>query len=412
MNNNNCNSEFRQRITLNIRGCKFETYEETLHNYPETLLGCPEKRRKFYNPKTKEYYLDTDKYAFDAILFYYQSQGILSRPETVPTKTFDEELSFYQLKAEKDSKNLSDDITPNQPWRRNTWQFIELPESSQAAVFFAGFSFAIVVISIVTFCIETMYISINSTGITSWNHGKNFRNLTSRGNSNEELGKVYKGAEFWFVVDTCLVTWFTGEYLFRMLISPEKCKFVTSALGIIDLMAIIPYFITVFIRFSFYNQETSFTFLRLFRLLRVLRLLKLTRYVPAMRILGLTLRSCKNQLTSFLFMILTTALAFSGAMYYAEHVHNREDFDSITAALWYTVVTMTTVGYGDITPVTPLGKFVGSFCAVFGVAVVLCLPTPVFILHFNDLYCRYRGKPHAGKSAKNSFSVLKTTRKH
>lgn len=408
--NNNRRTEFRQRITLNIRGCKFETFEETLHKYPETLLGSPEKRKKFYNPKTKEYCLDTDKYAFDAILFYYQSQGILSRPETVPEETFDKELTFYQLK-EKESKNVSEEVTPNKPWRRKVWDLLENPESSRATALYARFSLAIVVISIITLCTETMYTSMNSINISSGNLAKFSTNSTSTAGSNEDIGKL-KRAELWFVVDTCIVVWFTGEYLCRVFISPQMYKFITSALGVIDLFTIIPYFIILAVRFSCYNQAVSFTVLRVFRALRVLRLLKLTRYVSAMRILGLTVKSCKDQLKSLIILIFISVVAFSSAMYYAEHVENDEEFGSILAAGWYTVITMTTVGYGDVTPVTPLGKLVGSCCAVFGVLVMVSLPTPVFVLRFNEMYCKYNGMPRAGQSARKSFSALKRTAKH
>ena len=101
--------------------------------------------------------------------------------------------------------------------------------------------------------------------------------------------------------------------------------------------------------------------MRIFRLLRVVRLLKLTRYVAALRILGNTVISCQEQLIALIFLILISVILFSSSIYYIEKEANPEQFSSIPASFWWTIITMTTVGYGDMAPVTPLGRLVGQF---------------------------------------------------
>lgn len=378
-----------RRITLNVQGCRYETFQETLEKFPETLLGSEEKRKRFYDPLRDEYYFERDKCAFDAILFYYQSRGILARPATIPANAFDEELKFYEIKSkEPDKQEGKVDIMPEQEWQRKLWELLEYPESSRQAAFFARLSMAVIVFSIVVFCVETLDIASTMA----------FNSLSSHnGTDNEtrvdrEVDKVQKRRRVWFVIDTCIIVWFSMEYVARLVSSPEKIKFILSTLALIDLAAIIPYFLSLSVGED-YAPAFSFTIMRIFRLLRVIRLLKLTRYVAALKILGYTVRSCQEQLTALAFLILISVVLFSSTIYYIE---NREtdskQFCSIPASFWWTIITMTTVGYGDMAPVTPLGRLVGACCAIFGVVVMVCLPSPVFISSFNEIYMRHIGE--------------------
>lgn len=380
--------ESGRRITLNVRGCRYETFQETLEEFPETLLGSEEKRRRFYDPLQDEYYLERDKCAFDAILFYYQSRGILSRPATVPANAFDEELKFYEIRKEKPAEQEGKmNVMPDREWQRKVWQLLEYPESSRQAALFAKLSMAVIVLSIVVFCVETLDMA-STIAVKSLSSHNNTNNKTLM---ERERDKHQKRPRVWFVIDTCIIVWFTFEYAARLVSAPEKIKFVMSTLALIDLTAIIPYFLTLFLG-NDYAPAFSFTIMRIFRLLRVIRLLKLTRYVAALKILGYTVRSCQEQLTALIFLILISVVLFSSTIYYLENKENSEQFDSIPASLWWAIVTMTTVGYGDMAPVTPFGRIVGALCAIFGVVVMVCLPSPVFISSFNDIYMRHIGQ--------------------
>ncbi|XP_068736744.1 shaker-related potassium channel tsha2-like [Montipora capricornis] len=375
-------TENKKRIRLNIRGCRYETFQATLDEFPDTLLGSEEKRRRFYDPFKDEYYIERDKCAFDAILFYYQSRGILSRPSTISANVFDEELKFYEIPthqtAEQEMK--AEERMPVKAWQRKLWGILEYPESSKQAALFSKLSMVVIVFSIVVFCAETMDVA----------RSLSLPNATNNASVLELVGDkaVSKRPRLWFIIDTCIIFWFCAEYISRLVSAPDKIGFIFSSLALIDLAAIIPYFLSLILGEG-YAPTFSFTILRIFRLLRVVRLLKLTRYVAALRILGNTLHTCQEQLLALLFLIIISVILFSSSIYYIENEANSEQFCSIPASFWWTIITMTTVGYGDMAPITPLGRIVGTFCAVFGVVVMVCLPSPVFISSFNEIYLQY-----------------------
>lgn len=374
-----------RRIILNVQGCRFETFQATLDEFPDTLLGSEEKRSRFYDPLRDEYFFERDKYAFDSILFYYQSRGILSCPPTISQNTFDEELKFYEIRPkEPEQQETRVSVMPLKKWQRKMWKLLEYPESSKQAAFFSKLSMLVIVLSVIAFCAETLDKASTRSSISS----------SLLNNTNNETAKIdqsqmnMKRSRVWFIIDTCIIIWFSMEYLSRLASSPDKVKFIRSMLAIIDLLAIIPYFLSLILGDSF-APAFSFTIMRVFRLLRVVRLLKLTRYVAALRILGQTVQSCQEQLTALMFLILISVILFSSAIFYIEKEANPENFSSIPASFWWTIITMTTVGYGDMTPQTPQGRVVGAVCAVFGVVVMVCLPSPVFISSFNEIYVRY-----------------------
>ena len=371
-----------QRITLNVKGCRYQTFKETLDTFPDTLLGSEEKRSRFYDPQHDEYCFERDRSAFDAILFYYQSKGILSRPATITAHEFDEELRFYEIRTLRDDRlePVKEEILPRREWQRKMWQLLERPQSSRRAAMFAKLSVLVITFSIFAFCVETLEMA--SARPAKFSSSSNKSN-NATGETHQRMPRV------WFAIDTCVIIWFSLEYLARVLSAPEKIKFILSTLALIDLVAITPYFLSLGL--SHHCAAISFTSMRIFRLLRVVRLLKLTRYVAALRILGHTLRYCQEQLIALMFLLVISVVLFSSCIYFIESKDNPEQFHSIPASIWWTIVTMTTVGYGDMAPVTPLGRLMGALCAIFGVVVLVCLPSPVFISSFNDIYLRYIG---------------------
>lgn len=194
-----------------------------------------------------------------------------------------------------------------------------------------------------------------------------------------------------FVVETICICWFSLELLVRLLASPSKTAFFRNAMNLIDLVAIAPYFValgTELARQGGVGQPAmSLAILRVIRLVRVFRVFKLSRHSTGLQILGQTLRASMRELGLLIFFLLIGVVLFSSAVYFAEAEDAATSFTSIPQAFWWAVVTMTTVGYGDMAPVTVGGKLVGSLCAIAGV-LTISLPVPVIVSNFSYFYRR------------------------
>jgi voltage-gated potassium channel len=158
---------------------------------------------------------------------------------------------------------------------------------------------------------------------------------------------------------------FTVEYLLRILVADRKLKFIFSFFGLIDLFAILPFYIT---------SGIDLRSIRVFRLFRLFRAFKLFRYSNALRRLKDAFIEVKEEL--ILFFIATGFLLYiaSVGIYYCENSAQPEQFNSIFHCLWWAVVTLTTVGYGDVYPITVGGKIFTSIIAILGIGVV-AVPT-------------------------------------
>jgi len=162
-----------------------------------------------------------------------------------------------------------------------------------------------------------------------------------------------------------------------------------------DLVAIIPYYVTLGAVLVDAEQSASgsshamsLAILRVVRLVRVFRIFKLSRHSKGLQILGQTIRASMRELGLLIFFLMICVVLFSSAVYFAEaDLDNQSDFRSIPDAFWWAVVTMTTVGYGDMRPVSAWGKLVGSMCAIAGV-LTIALPVPVIVSNFNYFYHR------------------------
>lgn len=162
---------------------------------------------------------------------------------------------------------------------------------------------------------------------------------------------------------------FTIEYIARLLVVKKPWKYATSFFGVIDLLSLIPKYISFF-----FVASSSLVALRALRLLRVFRILKLSRYIGESNFLIASLWASRVKIGVFLFAVVILCIIFGTIMYLIEGESN--GFTSIPKGIYWSVVTLTTVGYGDIAPVTPLGRFIAAIIMIMGYGII-AVPTGI-----------------------------------
>lgn len=169
------------------------------------------------------------------------------------------------------------------------------------------------------------------------------------------------------VIEWFSVIVFTIEYVLRIYVADSKPKFIFSFFGIIDLLAILPFYL------SFGLDLRS---LRALRFLRLFRILKLVRYNNAMGHFTRAIKSAKEEILLFIFITLILIYFSAVGIYYFENEAQPEHFSSIFDSLWWAVITLTTVGYGDVYPITVGGKVFTFFILMIGLGIV-AIPTGI-----------------------------------
>ena len=187
-----------------------------------------------------------------------------------------------------------------------------------------------------------------------------------------------------FRIEFVSIIIFTCEYILRIwtanLLYPElgpiraRVRYVTSPMAIIDLISILPIFLPFL---HLYNLVG----IRALRLVRLLRVFKLNRYSAALASIGAVFRKKAQQIIASLFFVFIILILSSLFIYYAEHDAQPDQFENAFSGLWWAVATLTTVGYGDIYPITPLGRFLGAVIAILGIGMV-AVPTSILSAGF------------------------------
>jgi voltage-gated potassium channel len=172
-----------------------------------------------------------------------------------------------------------------------------------------------------------------------------------------------------YILELAFTFLFTVEYILRVWLTSKTLKYVTSFYGIVDLLAILPVYLSFFIL-----NTQLLSVIRALRLLRVIRILKLGRYLSEADFLREALKASATKIQIFLFSVLTIVLIMGTLMFVVEGPEN--GFTSIPVSMYWAIVTLTTVGFGDITPQTPVGQLLASLIMLMGYAII-AVPTGI-----------------------------------
>uniref|UniRef100_A0A673IEG7 Potassium voltage-gated channel, Shaw-related subfamily, member 3a n=1 Tax=Sinocyclocheilus rhinocerous TaxID=307959 RepID=A0A673IEG7_9TELE len=304
-------------------------------------------------------------------------------PEDDPALTGGADGDLKRLCLQEDGRNRSWWST----WQPFMWALFEDPYSSKYARYVAFGSLLFILISISTFCLET-HEAFN----TIYNKTENVTvgNVTRE----EVVFEVVTDNWLTYVEGVCVI-WFTIEVFARVIFCPDKAEFFKSSLNIIDFVAILPFYLEMALSgLSSKAAKDVLGFLRVVRFVRILRIFKLTRHFVGLRVLGHTLRASTNEFLLLIIFLALGVLIFATMIYYAERIgadpadptaSAHTTFKNIPIGFWWAVVTMTTLGYGDMYPETWSGMLVGALCALAGV-LTIAMPVPVIVNNFGMYY--------------------------
>ncbi|RNA00607.1 potassium voltage-gated channel subfamily B member 2-like [Brachionus plicatilis] len=401
----------QKRVLLNVGGTRHEVMWRTLEKLPSSRLGRIRWAKSVAEISRlcddislahNELYFDRHSSSFASILNFYRT-GKLHLVEDMCILSFHEELAYWgvdecflelcchlryhqrkdtvleeirkeeEMEGEKATEEKFSQCFPK--FRKSLWDLMENPQSSTTARIIAFVSIFFIIISSVTLTLNTMpefQIKTNSSNATSAPNRPNHA--------------LYTENPLFEAIEIVCIGWFSLEYLLRLFSSPNKVNFVKSPLNLIDLISILPYFVTLLLDNQKYdNFNNARRTLTLFRVLRILRIFKLARHSTGLKSLGYTLKRSKKELGLLMMFLSIAVLLFSSLAYFAEKEEVDTKFTSIPSTFWWALITMTTVGYGDMVPSTTPGKLVGAICCIWGV-LVIALPIPIIVNNFTEFY--------------------------
>lgn len=365
-------------VTINVSGTTFVTTLTSLNKYPSTLLGCEEERNKHFSAKLNAFYFNRHRPCFDSILHFYQT-GKEAPPLNVDPDVYAREKEFFGIKREKEIQLAIPEPSGEQLEcmgcsRSKIHHFMQDPRSSKIAACWHAMDIIFICISICFLIFET-----------DPNLGKHFEDNTD----------PYYNTLFW--INAFVMVFFTVDILLRLVTWPRFLDFWKNIFNLLDILSILPFYVGLIADdingrsedagdMEIQANKQHYVVLRVCRIFRIVRIFKFIRHSRDLLIIMKAVSNAKRELFLLILLLFIFVITFGSIMYYIESTDNPQ-FNSIMKSCWWVIVTITTVGYGDIYPITVGGKLFGGFVLTLGI-VFLALPMTIIVSKFSFVYER------------------------
>ncbi|XP_059911202.1 potassium voltage-gated channel subfamily V member 1 isoform X2 [Gadus macrocephalus] len=388
-------------LVVNVGGCRYQVSRDLLAPHPDTRLGrlarsgpastldlCDDadlpRNEFFFDRSSQTFQEDLCAVSFLQEIQYWGIEEVLIGPccreRYLRRKGQKESLGPQQVvraaaAAEEDPGDDEDFTGAAFPGlRRRLWDFLEKPDSSRAARTFGSLSVFFVVASVVNMAL----ISLEPAEGAAMAPG-----------GGEDAVRLLLD-----VLEYACVVWFTAELALRFLCVRDKWRFSRGVANVIDLLAILPFYVTLAVerlQGGTSELENVGRVVQVLRLMRSLRMLKLGRHSTGLRSLASTITECYEEVGLLLLFLGVGISLFATTIYALEHHLPGTTFSSVPMAWWWATTSMTTVGYGDIRPDSAPGKVVAFMCILAGI-LILALPIAIINDRFSACYFTLRMK--------------------
>ncbi|XP_048371148.1 potassium voltage-gated channel subfamily G member 4 [Sphaerodactylus townsendi] len=396
----------KKEVVINVGGIKYLLPWSTLDEFPSSRLS----KLKFcssyeeitqlcddYDEDTQEFFFDRNPRAFGMIVSFLAAGKLMLFRDTCAL-SFLEELRYWGIEesnlenccfrklfqkieefadvCKEEEMHMATDVTCVLEEETRFGQFmsklrdmVDNPQSGLPGKVFACLSILFVATTAISLCVSTM---------------PDLR-------AEEDRGECSQKCYYIFIIETVCVAWFSLEFCLRFIQAKSKCQFFKGPLNIIDFLAIFPYYASLVIlddepaedgndkpSGNSYIEKVGLV-LRVLRALRILYVMRLARHSLGLQTLGLTVRRCTREFGLLLLFLCVAVTLFSPLVYLAENESGKVlEFTSIPASYWWAIISMTTVGYGDMVPRSVPGQMVALSSILSGILIMAFPATSIF----------------------------------